>query len=228
MRVASTSTVAQTGVGKPDYTKEVSVGQERAGVYLKYNQQIRLFSGNWNITDAAEHPTILDTGIAAGASEHLVDSDTLMPLPGVIPVGYTLTIIAMGFAISQDAFFQAYFEMLGVWTAYNMGLGSSGFAVYQNKLRDLSTTWFDEDADLAHNFDVKIYNQGGGTLYGGAGIWAIMEAVGTPAWPTTKICRCPYCGHHQEAKVIETKITCDSCGKSYLVTNFSSGARGIR
>lgn len=210
------------GVGKPDYSKEISVGKERAGVYLKYNQRIRLFSGNWNIIDA-DYP-LPDTGIAAGALEHLIDSDTRMPLPGIIPVGFSLTIIAMGFAISQDAFFQAYFEHLGVWTSYNMGLGSSGFAVYQNRLRDLSTTWFDPNAALAHNFDIKIYNRGGGTLYGGVGIWSIMEAVGTPDWPTTKICRCPYCGHHQTVAVIETKITCDSCGKPYLVTNFSSGA----
>ena len=227
MIIVKTGVATQRGIGKPDYSREISVGQERAGVYLKYNQRIRLFSGNWNITDA-DYPGILDTGIAAEASAHLVDSDTLMPLPGIILAGFSLTIIAMGFAISQDAFFQAYFEHLGVYTSYNMGLGSSGFGVYQNKLRDLSTTWFDPTAALAHTIDIKVYNRGGGTLYGGVGIWAIMEAVGTPPWPTTKICRCPYCGHHQEVNVIETKITCASCGKSYLVTNFSSGAKGIK
>ncbi|MBA7689733.1 hypothetical protein ES703_98244 [subsurface metagenome] len=228
MFIVERTAYPQEGVGKPDYSREISVGQERAGVYLGYNQRIRLFSGNWHITDPADYPTILDTGIAVGASEHLIDSDTLMPLPAILPVGYSLTIIAMGFATNQDVFFQAYFEMLGVWTAYNMGLGTGGAGVYHNKLKDLSTTWFDPGADLTHNFDIKVYNQGGGVLYGGAGIWSIVEAVGTPPWPTTKICRCPYCGHHQEAKVIETKITCDSCGKSYLVTNFSSGAKGIK
>ncbi|MBA7708872.1 hypothetical protein ES703_117777 [subsurface metagenome] len=226
MREVERFTVPIKGIGKPDYSKEISVGQERAGVYLKYSQRIRLFSGNWNIAEAEYG--ILDTGIATGVSEHLIDSDTLMPLPGVIPVGYALTIIAMGFAISEDAIFQAYFEHLGVVTSYNMGLGSSGSTAYQNKLRDLSTTWFDPDADLAHNFDVKIYNRGGGTLYGGAGIWAIMEAIGTPPWPTTKICRCPYCGHQQTVPVAETRIICDNCGKPYLVTNFSSGAKGIK
>ncbi|MBA7556818.1 hypothetical protein ES705_49538 [subsurface metagenome] len=40
MKVTRTFTVEQQGVGKPDYSREVSAGRERAGISLKYNQQL--------------------------------------------------------------------------------------------------------------------------------------------------------------------------------------------
>ncbi len=42
MRV-ETFAVVQTGIGKPDYTKEVSSGRERAGLTLKFNQTLVIF-----------------------------------------------------------------------------------------------------------------------------------------------------------------------------------------
>jgi len=43
MRVARTYEVTETGIGKPDYTREVSRAIERAGLNLSYNQSLKNF-----------------------------------------------------------------------------------------------------------------------------------------------------------------------------------------
>ncbi|GAI72641.1 unnamed protein product, partial [marine sediment metagenome] len=82
MKVTRTFTVEQQGVGKPDYSREVFAGKERAGIALKYNQHFRAFAGNWTPGGDPEYPLILDYNIAAGGKRHLRDSDTneLMPI----------------------------------------------------------------------------------------------------------------------------------------------------
>ncbi len=40
MIIVETGAYPQEGVGKPDYSREVSAGRERAGISLKYNQQL--------------------------------------------------------------------------------------------------------------------------------------------------------------------------------------------
>jgi len=69
MRVASTYTVPQTGVGKPDYSKEVSSGKERAGLTLAYHQTIEIwgivFTAVYTgIHTAAPHATIMTDATA--------------------------------------------------------------------------------------------------------------------------------------------------------------------
>ena len=104
----------------------------------------------------------------------------------------------------------------------NIGVTSGGSAVYENKLREFSSVWYDPTAALPHTLDIIAYNKGATALYGGTGILCIEELVGTPPWPTTKECFCPYCSHKQTESIISTRITCKGCGKEYLVTNFAS------
>ncbi len=80
----------------------------------------------------------------------------------------------------------------------------------------------EQTAASAPTFDAKLYNAGGGVLYGGIGLWCIMEAIGSPPWPTTKDCHCPSCGNVQTVSVEDSKITCERCGFVYMVTTFSS------
>ncbi|GAI37067.1 unnamed protein product, partial [marine sediment metagenome] len=63
-----TFTVPMRGVGKPDYSREVSAGRERAGIALKHNQYFRAFGGNWTTGDP-EYPLIQDYNIAGGGQE---------------------------------------------------------------------------------------------------------------------------------------------------------------
>lgn len=221
--IERTWVVEAKGVGFPDYTREVSVGQERAGIYLKYNQQFRVFAGNWTTGDP-EYPLILDYSIPVGGKVHLRDSDTGEVMPITLVVGHTLTIIAVAYAVTQD--FQAYLYVDSTpffpGACLNLGVVSGGTSIYENKLREFSSTWYDPMAALPHILDIIAYNKGGAALYGGVGILCIEELIGTPPWPTTKECFCPYCNHKQTEPVSATRITCKGCGKEYMVTSFAS------
>lgn len=210
--------VETRGVGKPDYENIVAGAQERAGIYLKHNQQARMFLRYWTFADAA-YPLIPAHPLAAGASEHLYDTDTLAPLPVTFPAGYAFILIAAGFDTTEDLVVQTYVDNI---LAANSGAGGSGTAVYANKLWILDSRLYDPTAASPHTIDIIAYNRGGGTLYGAVILWGILELVGTPSWSTTKDCVCPHCHHKQTVSVEEARITCDSCGKVYLVTTFSS------
>ncbi|GAI06364.1 unnamed protein product, partial [marine sediment metagenome] len=209
---------------KPDFSREVSSGRERAGIALKYNQQFRAFAGNWTIGGDLEYPLIEDYNIAAGGKRHLRDSDTDELLPIIVPVGHTLTVISIGYAVTQDMVLYAYIDSSPLFegACINLGVAGGGMSVYENKIRELSTTWYDETATYPHTLDIIAYNRGGAALYGGVALLCIEELVGTKPFPTTKNCVCPHCEHKQTEPVSATRITCKGCGKEYMVTNFAS------
>ena len=219
--IEKTWTIEAKGVGFPDYTREISSGQERAGIALDYNQQFRVFGVNW-VTGDPDYPLVTGYTIAPGGKRSMRDSDTNELLPIIMPAGHTLTIITVGFAVNQDILVYAYIDALTVGLCISMGVLGGGQTMYENKIRELSTTWYDEYALFPHTIDIRIYNVGGGDLYGGGGILCIEEAIGSPPWPTTKECFCPYCNHKQTESVTATRITCKGCGKEYMVTNFAS------
>jgi len=216
--MAETFVVETRGIGKPDYTREVSSARERAGIVLKANQQFRVFAGNWSAFDA-DYPFIPTFTIAAGAKRHMSDSDTGALLPITIPKGRTLTIISVAFAVTQDILVYAYIDSIA---CVNLGALGGGQSAYENKLREVSTTWWDPTAALPHTLDVITYNKGGADLFGGAALLCVEEIVGTVPFSTTKECVCPYCDHKQIEPVSVTRITCQGCGKEYMVTNFAS------
>ena len=215
-------TVESLGIGQPDYTREISSGRERSGIELDFNQQFRVFASEW-ITTEVEYPFVTGYTIAAGAKRHMRDSDTGGLMPITILAGRTLSIISIAYAVTQDIRVQGYIDAeypYGV--ALNLGVLGGGQQSYENKIREVSTTWYDPTAALPHSFDVIVYNEGGGDLYGGAALLCIEEAIGTPPWPTTKEVFCPYCNYKQIEPITATRITCKKCGKDYMVTNFAS------
>ena len=214
--------VEQRGIGKPDYTREVSSGKERAGIALKYNQQFRAFASEW-ITAEVEYPFVAGYTIAAGGKRHMRDSDTGALLPVTIPKGHTLTIISVAYSVTQDIRVQGYIDAALPWgVAVSLGVLGGGLSSYENKIRELSTTWYDPTAALPHTLDVIAYNQGGAAMYGGAAILCVEEIVGSAPFSTTKDCVCPHCDHKQTEPITATRITCQGCGKEYMVTNFAS------
>ncbi len=219
--MAKTFPVEQRGIGKPDYTREIFAGKERAGIALKYNQQFRVFAADW-ITGDPDYPLVIPETLASGAKRSLRDSDTNELLPITIPVGRTLTFIAMGYAVNQDILVYSYIDALILGVSTSLGAVGGGQAVYENKVRELSTTWYDPTAALPHTLDIRVYNVGGGDLYGGVGMLCVEEIVGTVPFSTTKECVCPHCDHKQTEPTSATRITCKGCGKEYMVTNFAS------
>ena len=214
MRITNTYAADIRGVGKPDYTREVSAGKQRAGLFIDYNQQLKMFGKDFTIADA-EYPGVADSPLAIGASVHLEDVEGLLPMPFIIPAGYTLTMIAAGGTASEDTFMYAYMDN-GLVALAQANAGGGGI-YYFNKIVGMTTTWIDPLALAQHTIDVKLYNRGGGDMYGGVMLDAILEKVGSPPWPTDKECRCPLCGYRQVVPIHTTKIKCNGCGKEYGV-----------
>jgi len=208
------------GIGKPDFSKHVSSAIERRGILLEYKQRLKMFGRSLNLGGDPEYLAVLPTPLATGASTHLVDFETLAPLPITVPPGYIITLIAVGYTFSQDAQVYVYIDG-GVLNVSCLAAVAGGTPAYENKVVGLSTAWLDPAAAFSHDFDAKIYNVGGGNLFGAITVTAILEETGTEPLPTTKECHCPYCGNKQVESVHATRIKCKNCGREYGVYDLS-------
>ncbi len=220
--MAETFEVPVRGIGKPDYTREVSSGKERAGLSLAYNQSLKIFGRSLNIGDAL-YPLVPVTSLAVGASTHLRDLETNLPMPYTVPQGYILTIISGSSTINEDVMVYSYMDNGLITTC--LTVMSSGQLEYHNEVLGLSTEIIDPIGAFVHTLDFIIYNRGLGDLYGGIQYVTVLEALGTPPLPTIKDCMCPYCENIQTVPVDTSDIICIKCGKLYKVYNLTKFRR---
>ena len=207
------------GEGKPDYTREVSSARQRAGIFLKENQSLRVVAITF--TDQVVHPypvPWVKPPLAAGASAHLIDTSTGVAAPISIPAGYSATNVQLGWGMNQDI--ELWFYMDGLLMG-SPGIGSSGGVVHQNPAYAITTLTVDPLSLSAHELDLVVVNVGAAPLEGGMLFANIQEEVGTPPLPDTKNCQCPFCSHIQSVKVGVTNIVCKQCGRTYIVYDFS-------
>lgn len=218
----TTKTAPVKGIGKPDYSREVSAGRERAGISLKYNQRLKLFVACF--TDMVTHPQTPDIPwvkppLAAGAQSHLYDIETGQLTPFSFAAGYAMTMVQKDWTFNQDIELWLYFDSL--LTAC-LGISPSGANIYVNPIYAYTSLTLDPTSASAHTFDFILVNQSATTaMEGGITVAAILEAVGTPVFPETKDCVCPLCTHRQTVKVGTTTIKCDKCGETYIVFDLS-------
>ena len=281
--MAEIFTVETRGIGKPDYSKEISSGKERAGLALAYHQVLtvfgRVFSSVYTgahtaiahatiMTDAAANFAVnaliglpifnvsdgsagiiiantvntvtvlalaggganiwnpgdvynipspfawVTTPLAPGASAHLVDNITGLAMPFIVPQGYTLSLIAGGGSFTEDTIMWVYFDGLLVLSG---GVLAGGNVAYENRVVAITTSTMDPTGASAHTVDAQIVNRGAGNLEGGTDMTGILEAVGTPPLPLTKVIRCKWCGHEEPAPWEQTKLICPKCGRLTLV-----------
>lgn len=208
------------GIGKPDYSRVVSAGRDRAGVSLQYNQQLLNFA--LLCTDAVAHPypvSWVKDLIAIGGSAHLIDISTGLATPYTLPAGYTLSMFQKSYGANQDFDILVYYDgLLVLYPATNL---ASGLEFYANPVVLYSTATLDPTGASSHQVDCVVVNRGGDVLRGGFSFVAIIEAVGTQPLPATKDCQCPFCGHVQTVPVGTTTIVCAKCGETYLVQDLS-------
>ncbi|GAI10048.1 unnamed protein product, partial [marine sediment metagenome] len=211
MRV-ETFTVTQTGVGKPDYTKEIALGRTRPGISLKQNQTLlmlgRVFSAIDSAWDNVTPP--LAPGVPAA---HFINWETGLESPFAVPQGYTLSAITGKYSFNQDAMLWGYFEG-ELYTS--LGALSGGGYLYEAELVGMGTTILDPAGLLPHIYDLTVVNAGEGNLEGGVSIWGILEKVGTKPLPTTKTIRCKFCGNEWVVPNETKAINCPKCGKLNL------------
>jgi len=214
-------TVEQRGIGKPDYTREISSGRERPGVSLKQNQSIISFA--LLSTDEVVHPYVIPwvkDRIAIDGSSHLYNVATALATPYTLPAGYTLSLLQMGFGADEDFEVLLYYDTLLVVMPCTP-TPSGGF-IYSSTVVPIDTVTLDPTAASSHLIDFVVKNRGLGPLTGGFTIVCILEAIGTPPLPNTKDCQCPFCSNIQNVKVGITEIICDKCGRKYYVQDFTN------
>lgn len=216
--IVERGTCSQEGVGKPDYSKGVSSALERAGLRLKYNEQLKVFGKSWEIADP-EYPLIPAEPLVAGSKEHLENWETRIRMPYAIPAGYSFSVIASGIAFTQDVIIYVYLDGL---VSYTVGIGQGGSEIYHNRVRGVSSLFLDPHSEYPHEIDLIIHNLSDKDAYGLIGYDCILEKVGSEDWPTTKECECPYCQFRQVVPTGTTRIICGQCGKLYLVHDFSN------
>lgn len=202
-------TVAQEGIGKPDYSRDVSAGKVRAGLTLKYGEALKIFLlafiDGWATSpfDYAVAP------LAPGGTQAYIDAETGLEMPYAIPEGYTLQITALIAKPSQDISVLIYYEGYCAGTLLQL---IGGHSHYDNEIVPLSTALLDPTG-ATHPFEFRLKNEGGGNLYGGATVYCLLHPVGTNPLPTTKTVRCKFCGHEETVPVETTRWICPNCGQ---------------
>ncbi|MDO9581060.1 MAG: hypothetical protein Q7J06_10935 [Bacteroidales bacterium] len=226
--MAETFTVPVKGIGKPDYSREVSSARQRSGMSLKYNQQLVVFG--FCLTALGIHPSPVPwvkPPQAAGADAHMIVFNTGVAMPFATVAGYSFTMVQKDWAGNEDI-------VIWLWASTPsvpdggvllpiacLGISPSGDNVYINPVYTYSSVTLDPDSLYSHSWDLMVVNRGAGNLEGGIVVAGILEAVGTPPFPDTKQCECPFCHHLQTVKVGTTVIVCANCGKTYFVQDFS-------
>lgn len=214
-------TVEQRGIGKPDYTKEVSSGRARAGIALKFNQSLITLA--LLCTDEVAHPYAIPWVkdlIAVGDSSRLYNVSTGVVTPYTLPAGYTLSMVQQGFGANEDLEVLLYYDALLVIMPGTTFAG--GAYLYANMVMPLNTATLDPTGASSHLIDIVVKNKGEGSLRGAFTFSFLLTAVGTPPLPDTKDCQCPFCSNIQNVKVGTTEIICDKCGQKYLVQDFTN------
>lgn len=211
--------VPARGIGKPDYTREIAAGAIRPGISLKYNQHLGLFG--YVATNTVAHPypvPWVKPALAAGASAHIIDALTGMDLPFLLPAGYAATLIEVTWNFDQDSEQQLFLDGLLIAIP---GYTGGGSPQHVSRIEGYSTLLVDPTASLPHLLDYVVTNRGGAIMSGGWEVVLVIEAIGTPPFPTEKTVKCPFCGNQQVVPIVSTVITCVNCHKVFLVYSTS-------
>ncbi len=209
--------VTPTGVGKKDYSKEISLGQTRPGISLLFNQQITqyVYTPQDQVPTPYPIPWIQPVLAPAGMA-HLFDINTGLPLPVAFPAGYAVSVIQESLNFNQDCEIWLYVDGLLIASPI---LTSSGNEITFSNIYDYSTAVLDPDSLLPHTIDLQIFNRGLANMKGGVNFVILIEQIHTPPWPKDKNTRCPFCTGINKVEIHTTKIQCGHCTKDYFVSD---------
>lgn len=218
MKVTRTITVEQTGVGKPDYSREVSSAIQRAGVLLGYLDSVAALGAVF--TDQVAHPYSLVyvlPSLAPGDTAHLIDEATGAATL-TTPAGYAANLLQYEWTNSED--FESWIWLDGLLLACP-AISPSGDNQGWNMVIPVSSLMVDVTASSSHEWDITVINRGGANLEGGIDFVFLLEPWGTEPLSATKDCHCPFCHHIQTVATGTVRIICTKCGKLYIVRDYS-------
>ena len=207
------------GRGKPDFSKYVSSGQVRPGLRLSSTQSLRLNACVFSST-ASPYSWVI-APLAVGATQHIIDQATGLPLPLTVPAGYAYSLIQRISDGTEDVRIDSYLdEAMGVPFLVMSSIVGGGHLFYKKDILGLSTKAIDPNALSAHTVDNTITNLGTAPYEGSLSDIILYETIGTPPLPTTKDVQCKWCRyivHGVDAN--ETILVCPNCGGTTLYYN---------
>jgi len=212
--------VETRGVGKPDYSREISLGRERPGIYLKYGQSLKIFGAVFS--DIPSEVIYIRPKLAKGATAHAVDWETGLDLPYTLAQGYLLASFQGSYSYSQDMIIRVFIDLQLVTS---VGVPIGGASLYAAEILGWATSFIDPLAASAHLYDVQLTNLGGAALEGAGSIYTILEAVGTGPLPTTKEVKCKFCGHQWTVPRATSLVKCPNCGERNIYADLSKFRR---
>lgn len=206
--VVSRFDVPVKGVGKPDYSREVALGQVRAGLTLKYNESLKFYARS--CTAVASPASWFKPPLGIGATEHLVDMETGLEMPSSLPAGYIATIRQKNGFFTEDVRGWIYADgnLLALSPIF-----SGGSPLYWTEMIGFSSAFFDPTALTAHAWDFRVTNLGAAVAEGQEVLIVHLEPYGTePLRGETKTVKCKFCGLEHVVPQETKEATCPNCG----------------
>jgi len=217
--------ITPRGSGKPDWTQETSRGVVLAGAgVLTANEKLVIWYKCLSATVSA-YPWV-EAPLAGGATTHLVDMETGIALPYVVPVGYTLQGLSSFFSFDRRIRHQAFLDTLfGVPQLLSQILSETLGINYQQEIMSIGTNFFDPLALVPHVIDITGTNlEAAANTATGTGYMILkLTKVGSPPWPKVKTVQCKWCKTLNVVDQKESVVTCQSCGKVTIVAHLPWG-----
>jgi len=207
--VESTRTIATKGVGRPDYSGEIWQAKVVKRLELHENEVFKSFL--LTATAVASPYVWVVAPIVAGAAAYLIDGDTGLPMPYVIPVGYELEVMMIWASFNQNQRIFTEFEGFEISEFFHDALD----VYYENEVMEFNTKYIDPDALAAHLVGFGGQNVGLAAMSGCAEVIAILRRIHTEI-PTSKVIRCKWCDNTTSTSLTTVQWKCTKCGKLNL------------
>jgi len=216
MKVVRTYTVATRGIGKPDYSREVSSGISRAGIRVGYKQTLKMFARICHSLGAVSPFAWVRDQLAIGETDSAVDVDTGLEMPFSVSAGYTIDLLDRYMNCDGDMEVRVYFDS---YFAVYPGVITGGMGQYIQQMHPYSSRTLDPTAASSHMADIQVTNLAAVAINCALTFICILEAVSTPPLPDIKPIKCKHCGNIDEVHYTTTSHICSKCGKLTVVLN---------
>lgn len=203
-----TYTVEQKGVGKPDYSSNISEikrGETFVVFEPRANERQKIFY--------VSHP--LGSPLAVGATVHLIDRETNLATPYTSPLGFLASQRERFFSFNGAIRFTLAVDTLDPVVLFPSADNLMG--TYE-AIAAIDTKYWDAEASYEHTWDMTITNVDTIPLSGMAQVALILTELSSSVM-TEKRVRCLKCGNITVVPLKQTMIKC-TCGYEFIVPFF--------
>ncbi len=208
-------------IGQPDYTIESRRVFVSAGYELNYNEAFKTFGVSFS-NEVSPFPQVV-VPLAPGDTQILIDLETGLPMPYILPVGYSLKILSDIWSYSARA--RTAIRVLGF---YYGGADSDTLGTnYYNAVGGFSTEPFDPTFLTPIPLQLDVENIDGNDIHGYWLASTVLTAESTPPFPEVKEVRCKFCEFQEEVDWKTTLHKCSGCGATNIYLSHTRGRKVI-